>query len=328
MDYHKSLDELISLVQGSQNQANEAQQEGYWQPYEEFYSRPMQPPQIQLNSGSSMDNDQTIQLLTSLAHKVQNQNQRLENRAKELGELKNQMGEIVEFIGQIQAQSELSSSTSKPSQEEDEQLLLEEEEEDNATTSLEEVLPQPFKAPPPSNSGNVVPDSIFFDPVPPNIPILCRFMQSKEEEGEEGIFETFPKSQEKEVDRECLEFVKEGIGVDNKGHAFALKIPNLAECTIPRTFEVVFVLEFSSDHTGKPPPRILILFYTNILLMIQAPTLEFKPLPIHFNYHLPFKEKEGIVRLHDVKASASWEATHAINKERPRKHSITRCLCS
>ena len=30
-------DELISLMQGSQNQAKEAQQEGYWQPYEEFY---------------------------------------------------------------------------------------------------------------------------------------------------------------------------------------------------------------------------------------------------------------------------------------------------
>ena len=110
----------------------QVQHGAYWQPYEEFYATPMQPPQpppqeVQPNSGSSLDNDQTIQLLTSLAQKVQNQNQRLENRAKELGELKNQMGEIVEFIGQIQAQSELSNSMCKPSQEEDEQLLLEEE---------------------------------------------------------------------------------------------------------------------------------------------------------------------------------------------------------
>ncbi|KAM2322201.1 hypothetical protein ACFXTH_018893 [Malus domestica] len=34
-------------------------------------------------------------------------------------------------------------------------------------------------------------------------------MQSKEEEGEKGIFETFPKNQEQEVNGKCLEFIKE-----------------------------------------------------------------------------------------------------------------------
>ena len=41
MDYDQILDVLTSLTQGTQNQAKEAQQEGYWQPYEEFYSMPM-----------------------------------------------------------------------------------------------------------------------------------------------------------------------------------------------------------------------------------------------------------------------------------------------
>ncbi|KAM1391912.1 hypothetical protein ACFX2I_019569 [Malus domestica] len=45
IDYNQILNELNSLVQGSQNQAKEAQQDAYWQPYEEFYTTPMQPPQ-------------------------------------------------------------------------------------------------------------------------------------------------------------------------------------------------------------------------------------------------------------------------------------------
>ncbi|KAM1262749.1 hypothetical protein ACFX2G_028451 [Malus domestica] len=45
IDYNQILNELNSLVQGSQNQAKEAQQDAYWQPYKEFYTTPMQPPQ-------------------------------------------------------------------------------------------------------------------------------------------------------------------------------------------------------------------------------------------------------------------------------------------
>ena len=310
----------------------QVQHETYWQPYEEFYATPMQPPQpppqeVQPNSGSSLDNDQTIQLLTSLAQKVQNQNQRLENRAKELGELKNQMGEIVEFIGQIQAQSELSSSMCKPSREEDEQLRLEEEEEDKATASLEEALPQPSKDPPPPNSSKI---SILSNLIPSNVPIPCRF---NEEEGEKGIIETFPTIQEKKVVVDYLELIKDDVlatTIPNEvefydtGQVTTLQTTNMAEISNLQSFEVVFVLEFVLEHKGKPPPRISNSFYTNILLMIQAPTLEFKPLPVHFKYHCPFKDKGGIVRLEDVKGSASWEATHAFNKGRLREHSISR----
>ncbi|KAM2640842.1 hypothetical protein TB1_027183 [Malus domestica] len=57
INYEQILNELNSLAQGSQNQAKEAQQGEYWQPYEEFYTTPMQPPQpalqqFQSNSGS------------------------------------------------------------------------------------------------------------------------------------------------------------------------------------------------------------------------------------------------------------------------------------
>ncbi|KAM2605277.1 hypothetical protein TB2_034095 [Malus domestica] len=45
IDYDQILDELISLAQGSQNQANEAQQGEYWEPYEGFYTTSYAPPQ-------------------------------------------------------------------------------------------------------------------------------------------------------------------------------------------------------------------------------------------------------------------------------------------
>ena len=75
-------------------------------------------------------------------------------------------------------------------------------------------------------------------------------MQSKEEEGEKGIFETFPKNQKQEVDGECLEFIKEDtletkipkeIGFYDTGQVITLKTPNLAKSHIP---DVVFVIEF------------------------------------------------------------------------------------
>ena len=249
--------------------------------------------------------------------------QGLQNQAKELSELKNQMGEIVEFMGQIQEQSEFSNSTiensvgdfeiteattlesgmevgdepktSKTCHNMDEQLLFEEEEEDKAKASLEEALPQQPKDPTPPTLGKVVLYSILSDPVTPNVPIPCRF---NEEEGEKGIVETFPTIQEKEVVGDYLELIKEDVlatTIPNEVEFYdtgqVLQTPNLAEISNLQSFEVVFVLEFVIEHKGKPPPRISISFYTNMLLMIQAPTLEFKPLPDHFNYHLPFKDK-------------------------------------
>ncbi|KAM2141406.1 hypothetical protein ACFX1Q_007684 [Malus domestica] len=53
-------------------EAQQVQHKGYWQPYDEFYSSPAQPPQphiqyAQPNSGSSIDYDQILDELNSLA---------------------------------------------------------------------------------------------------------------------------------------------------------------------------------------------------------------------------------------------------------------------
>ena len=71
--------------------------------------------------------------------------------------------------------------TFESSQNVDEQLLLEEKEDNKATTREEHSLPQPPKSPMPSNSIKVVPNSILPNPIPPNVPIHCRFLHSKEE---------------------------------------------------------------------------------------------------------------------------------------------------
>ena len=262
-----------------------------------------------------MDYDHILDVLTTLAQGMQTQTKEMHNYAKEMQNQTKEMGEIVEFMEQIQEQSCMEvgddPTTAKPSQNMDEQWLLEEEEDDKTTTSLEDSLPQPTlappplpqpsKDPPPPNSSKV---SILSNHSPPNVLIPCRFLQFNEEEGEKDIFEAFPNIQEKEVAGDCLELIKEDVlatTIPNEvefydtGQVTTLKTPNLAELSNPKSFEVVFVLEFLSNHIGKPPPRISISFYTNMLLMIQAPTLEFKPLPDHFKYHLPFKDKGGIV---------------------------------
>ncbi|KAM2904180.1 hypothetical protein COP2_003929 [Malus domestica] len=220
----------------------EFQQEGYWQQEEELYHwpyEPSQPPQqsAQFNSGTSLNNDMFNKLLTSLNQDVENPNKEVQNQAKETGELEKQFGKIMEFTAQIQVQSEFFNSivenlkedfeihdvitlgsaievggepkTSKPSQNMDEQLLLEEEENNKATEREGPPLLQPHMPSMPSTTTKVSLNSICPDPVSPNVLIPCRIMQSKEEEGEKDIFETFPKNQEQEVDGECLEFIKE-----------------------------------------------------------------------------------------------------------------------
>ncbi|KAM1134528.1 hypothetical protein ACFX19_044345 [Malus domestica] len=356
IDYNQILNELNSLVQVSQNQAKEAQQDAYWQPYEEFYTTPMQPPQpppqqFQSSLSMSMDNDQNFQLLTSLVQDQQNQDKRVDN-------LKNQMGEIMEFMAQIQEQSELSNSTienlkenfeihdaitlesgmevgtspktSKPIQNMDEQLLFEEEEDDKATAREEPPLPQPPNAPPLSNTGKLGPIFVNSNPIPPNVPFPRRFLIPKQEVSEKDIVEALSKVQsdipilgtpnqvpdcvevfkepcsprrmiqEKVVAGEYQEFIKEDVfettkskevEFDDTGQITTIVV-NLAKFKVPETFkEVVFVIKFLSDKASKSPSPISITFYTYMLLIIQAPTLEFKPLPDHFKYHLPFKDQ-------------------------------------
>ncbi|KAM2517634.1 hypothetical protein PS1_032521 [Malus domestica] len=75
---------------------------------------------------------------------------------------------------------------------------MEEEEQNTPTTRVETPLSQAPKALKPSNSANKgkeVPILINSNVVPPNVPFPRRFMQSKKEEAEKDILETFRKVQ-------------------------------------------------------------------------------------------------------------------------------------
>ncbi|KAM1321565.1 hypothetical protein ACFX2F_014626 [Malus domestica] len=79
-----------------------------------------------------------------------------------------------------------------------EELIIEEEEQSTPTKRVETSLPQAPKAPKPSNSANKgkeVPILINSNVIPLNVPFPRRFMQSKKEEAEKDILETFRKVQ-------------------------------------------------------------------------------------------------------------------------------------
>ncbi|KAM1000353.1 hypothetical protein ACFX2A_007111 [Malus domestica] len=189
-----------------------------------MFSRPYAPPQppsqsAQTNLGSSLDNDTFLKLLTSLTQGQQNQ-------VKEMNEVKKQIGQISEFMGQFREEGKLPSSTivnpkggfesakaitlrsgkqvgtdpqsSNSSQKEDEKLQFEEEEQDKATTRKETTLPQPPTLPNlsnPSTTGKKGSNSINSNPIPPNVPFPRIFMQIKKEESDKDILETFRKVQ-------------------------------------------------------------------------------------------------------------------------------------
>ncbi|KAM1530194.1 hypothetical protein ACFX1Z_019321 [Malus domestica] len=69
INVHKEIGVIIQLLCGGN--LKRAQHEGYWQPYEEFYSRPMQ--YAQSNSSSSIDYNQILNELNSLVQGSQNQ---------------------------------------------------------------------------------------------------------------------------------------------------------------------------------------------------------------------------------------------------------------
>ncbi|CAN6679472.1 unnamed protein product [Malus baccata var. baccata] len=195
------------------------QQSGFRQQPPGFYQKPFAPTQpqaqpTQTNSGSSIDNDQIFQLLTSMA-------QGMQNRDKRMDELEKQVGQIAEFMGQFREQGKLPISTvvnprggvetakaitlrsgkeggtepqpSKSAPKEDEKLQTEEENQEKATARVETPLPQPPK---PSNSatiGKEGPIRVNSNVIPPDVPFPSRFLQAKNEEEEKDVLETFRK---------------------------------------------------------------------------------------------------------------------------------------
>ncbi|KAM2657883.1 hypothetical protein EV1_013203 [Malus domestica] len=201
-----------------------AQQGGFRQP-PGFFPRPMAPqppPQAQSsqnNSGTSMNDDKTYQLLTTMA-------QGLQTQAKEVNELKKQMGQMAEFLGQFRENGKLPSTTvvnpkggfetanaimlrsgkevgagptpPKSGPKEDETLESEEENPKQPTAKVEQPFPQATidpKSSNPSTLGKKGPSSVTSNIIPPNVPFPSRFLQSKNEEEEKDVLETFRKVQ-------------------------------------------------------------------------------------------------------------------------------------
>ncbi|XP_070666506.1 uncharacterized protein [Malus domestica] len=324
MNYNEILEGLISVAQGLRKEEQLPPSEEFYQwPYE-----PSQPPQqsTQFNSGTSLDNDTLNNLLASLNQGVENQNQEMQDRVKRVDELDMHVGQIMEFMAQIQEQSEVSNSTlenSKAEVEIDEAITLEGDREDEAVPepsthspnldelllqaegeeddlgSLEEFLLQAPQIPLSSNSGEEVPISFHSN----DIPILGATKQVLDRvEYFKGL--CFPRNmiQENEVVEACQEYIQgavhetikpKAVEFDDPGQATTI-IVNLAKFKVPEMFKnVVFIIEFVSNKASKPYSPILILIFTNmfLILMIQAPTREFRPLPNHFKYHLPLKDK-------------------------------------
>ncbi|CAN6691739.1 unnamed protein product [Malus baccata var. baccata] len=152
--------------------------------------------------------------------------QSMQTRDKKVDELEKQVGQIAEFMGQFREQGKLPSSTvvnpnggfesakaitlrsgkqvgsdpqpSKSCSNEVEELIIEEEEQGKATARVDTPMPQALSGPKLSNSSkegknvfNSVPTNVF----PSNAPFPNRFKQTKKEEAEKDILETFRKVQ-------------------------------------------------------------------------------------------------------------------------------------
>ncbi|KAM1404659.1 hypothetical protein ACFX2I_013122 [Malus domestica] len=207
------------------------QQGGFRQQPPGFYQKPLAPPQAQAqpaqsNAGNSSDNDKIFQLLTTLTQEVQTQNKERKIQDKRVDNLEKQVGQIAEFMGQFREQGRLPSSTvvnpkagfesakamhlrtgkqvgsdlkpSKSRSNEEEELRIEEEEERPLTAKVEPTLPQVPSDPNSSNSSNKgknVSSSVHTNDFPANVPFPSRFKQTKKEEAEKDILETFRKVQ-------------------------------------------------------------------------------------------------------------------------------------
>ncbi|CAN6700798.1 unnamed protein product [Malus baccata var. baccata] len=202
------------------------QQSGFRQQPPGFYQKPLAPPQAQAqpaqsNAGESSDNDKIFQLLTTLTQEVQTQNKERQIQDKRVDNLEKQVEQIAEFMGQFCEQGRLPSSTVinprggvetakaitlrsgkevgtepqpfKSALKEDEKLQIEEEEQAKATARIEQSLPHPPNASNPSTIGKKGSIPIKSNVIPPDVPFPSRFLQTKNEEEEKDVLETFRK---------------------------------------------------------------------------------------------------------------------------------------
>ncbi|CAN6720952.1 unnamed protein product [Malus baccata var. baccata] len=206
-------------------------QGGFRQQPPGFFPKTYGPPQNQAQSGpsasgTSLDNDALLKILTKLSNGQEDQAKAMQNQDKRVDQLEKQIGQIAEFVGKFRDPGQLPSSTipnpkggfesakaillrsgkeigegSTPSQtgpKSDVNVLIEEEESSMPTAKVVPPLPQVPKAPNLSNSANKgknVSNSVHTNVFPLNVPFPSRFMQTKKEEAEKDILETFRKVQ-------------------------------------------------------------------------------------------------------------------------------------
>ncbi|CAN6718945.1 unnamed protein product [Malus baccata var. baccata] len=153
----------------------------------------------------------------------ENQTKALESQDKRVDHLEKKIGKIAEFVGHFRDQGRLPSSTvanpkggfetakaitlrsgkqvgtepqaSKTSQKEDEKLLFEEETQPTPTARMEHPMPQPSCNSKPYNSAKVSSNPNSSSSIPLNVSFPSRLKQSKKEENEKDILETFRKVQ-------------------------------------------------------------------------------------------------------------------------------------
>ncbi|CAN6554965.1 unnamed protein product [Malus baccata var. baccata] len=154
------------------------------------------------------------------AKDMHNYAKEVKNQAREVTELKRQRRQMPEFMGQFsREQGKLPSLTdmnpkggfesakaitlrsgkevgsdlnpSKSNQKEDENMQFEEKEQGLPSARIEQSLPQPPTHPNSTTKGKL--NSMTFNSIPPNAPFPRRFMQSKKDESDKDILDTFRK---------------------------------------------------------------------------------------------------------------------------------------
>ncbi|CAN6587152.1 unnamed protein product [Malus baccata var. baccata] len=203
-------------------------QGGFRQQPRGFFPKTYGLPQNQAQSGpsasgTSLDNDALLKILTKLSNGQEDQVKAMQNQDKRVDQLEKQIGQIAEFVGKFRDPGQLPSSTipnpkggfesakaitlrsgkevgagcsSKTGHNEDEILQMEEEESMQPTARVVPPLPQVSNAPKPSNLSNKGKNVLNSSPTnvfPLNVPFPSRFLQSKNEEEEKDVLETFRK---------------------------------------------------------------------------------------------------------------------------------------
>ncbi|CAN6700779.1 unnamed protein product [Malus baccata var. baccata] len=209
------------------------QQGGFRQQPPGFFTKPYAPPHVPQQSapnasGTSLDNDTLLKLLTNLSQGQENQTKAMQSQDKRVDQLEKQIGQIADFVSKFRDPGQLSSSTipnpkggfesakaillrsgkevgagPKPSTaglKEDEKLQFEKEDTSPPMAKVNTPLPQASIGPNLSNSANKgknVSNSLPTNVFPSNVTFPSRFMHTKKEEAERDILETFRKVQVK-----------------------------------------------------------------------------------------------------------------------------------